>query len=139
MEPRRDSECVTEGIRVIARPVYLPDHSDPDHENPRARRYAFGYTIIIRNEGDSPARLMRRHWVIVDANGERQDVEGVGVIGEQPRLEPGDEFEYTSWAPIHTAWGTMEGEYLMRRDDGSSFNARIGRFYLVAEPAPASV
>lgn len=139
MQRKNESDCVTEGIRVIARPVYLADHSDPEHENPRARRFAFGYTIIIRNEGEAPARLMRRHWVIVDANGERQDVEGQGVIGEQPRLEPGDEFEYTSWAPIHTAWGTMEGEYTMRRDDGSSFEAVIGRFYLVAELEPASV
>jgi ApaG protein len=139
MERKRDSDCVSEGIRVIARPVYLADHSDPDHENPRARRFAFGYTITIRNEGEAPAQLLRRHWVIVDANGERQDVEGEGVVGEQPRLEPGDEFEYTSWAPIHTSWGTMEGEYTMRRDDGSTFDARIGRFYLVAELETASV
>ncbi len=139
MERKNESEQMSEGIRVIARPVYLADHSDPDHENPRARRFAFGYTIIIRNEGDAGARLVRRHWVIVDANGERQDVQGEGVIGEQPYLEPGDEFEYTSWAPIHTAWGTMEGEYTMRRDDGSHFEAGVGRFYLVAELETASV
>jgi len=139
MERQLDSECVSEGVRVIARPVYLVDHSDPDHENPRSRRFAFGYTIVIRNEGSEPARLMRRHWVIVDAIGERQDVDGEGVVGEQPRLEPGDEFEYTSWAPIHTPWGTMEGSYSMRRDDGSHFEATIGRFYLVAEAVPAGV
>jgi len=136
---RHDSECVTEGIRVAACPVFLPEHSDPDAENPRSRRYAFGYKITIRNEGTAAARLLGRHWVIVDAHGERQDVEGDGVVGEQPRLEPGEEFEYTSWAPLHTAWGTMEGEYRMERDDGSRFGARVARFYLVAEDEPAAV
>ncbi len=136
---RHDSECVTEGFRVAARPVYLPEHSDPDAENPRSRRFAFGYKITIRNEGDAPARLLSRHWVIVDAHGDRQDVAGEGVVGEQPRLEPGEEFEYTSWAPIHTPWGTMEGEYEMARDDGTRFRVGVGRFYLVAEDEPAAV
>ncbi len=139
MDARRESECVSEGVRVIARPVYLAEHSDPDHENPRSRRFAFGYTIIIHNEGSEAARLLRRHWVIVDANGERQDVQGEGVIGEQPYLEPGDEFEYTSWAPIHTPWGTMEGSFTMRRDDGAYFEASVARFYLVSEMEPAGV
>ncbi len=136
---RHDSECVTEGMRVVVCPVYLPEHSDPDAENPRARRFAFGYKVTIRNEGARAARLLARHWVIVNANGERRDVEGDGVVGEQPRLAPGEEFEYTSWAPIHTPWGTMEGSYTMQRDDGGRFEVGIGRFYLVAEDEPAAV
>lgn len=136
---RHNSECVTEGIRVEVCPVYLPEHSDPDAENPRARRFAFGYKVTIRNEGETSARLLRRHWVIVDANGEAHEVDGDGVVGEQPYLGPGDEFEYTSWAPIHTSWGTMEGEYEMEREDGSRFRARIARFYLVAETEASAV
>jgi len=135
----RGSECVTEGIRVCAEPVYLPDHSDPDAENPKARRFAFGYTIRIENQGSEPARLMRRRWTIVDAHGGAQEVEGDGVIGEQPHLEPGESFEYQSWAPLQTSWGTMEGVYEMSRDDGRSFLVKVARFYLVAELEPAGV
>lgn len=119
------SEVVTEGIRVGAAALYLPQESDPDED-----RYAFGYTIVISNEGDSPAQLLARHWLIIDANGRREDVRGPGVVGETPRLEPGQAFKYQSFCPLHTGWGTMEGSYTMRRDDGQTFDANIGRFYL---------
>ena len=119
------SDEVTQGIRVGASAFYLPQESDPDEE-----RFAFGYTIVIANEGDSPARLLRRHWVIIDANGHREDVRGPGVVGETPRLEPGQAFKYQSLCPIGTPWGTMEGSYTMQRDDGETFEAKIGRFYL---------
>ena len=120
------SDEVTEGIRVGASAFYLAQESDPDED-----RYAFGYTIVISNEGDTPAQLLRRHWVIIDANGHREEVRGPGVVGETPRLEPGQAFKYQSFCPLRTPWGTMEGEYLMRRDDGATFEAKIGRFYLV--------
>ena len=119
------SDEVTEGIRVGAAAFYLPQESDPDED-----RYAFGYTIVIANEGDRPAQLLSRHWVIIDANGHREEVRGPGVVGETPRLEPGQAFKYQSFCPIKTTWGTMEGSYTMQRDDGEKFEARIGRFYL---------
>jgi ApaG protein len=119
------SEAMTEGIRVGAAAFYLPQESDPHQA-----RYAFGYTIVIANEGDAPAQLLSRHWVIIDADGEREEVRGPGVVGETPRLEPGQAFKYQSFCPLRTAWGTMEGSYTMRRDDGSEFEAKIGRFYL---------
>jgi ApaG protein len=119
------SEQLTEGIRVGAAAFYLPQESDPDED-----RYAFGYTIVISNEGDTPAQLLRRHWLIIDANGHREEVRGPGVVGETPRLEPGQAFKYQSFCPIGTEWGTMEGSYTMQRDDGSTFEAKVGRFYL---------
>ena len=127
------SEAVTEGIRVGAAAFYLPQESDPDED-----RYAFGYTIVISNEGDRPAKLINRHWVIIDAEGERNEVRGPGVVGEQPRLEPGQAFKYQSFCPLKTPWGTMEGSYTMQRDDGETFSATIARFYLrlpAREPA----
>ena len=119
------SEELTEGIRVGASAFYLPQESDPDE-----RRFAFGYTIVIANEGERPARLLSRHWVIIDAEGRREEVRGPGVVGETPRLEPGQAFKYQSMCPLRTPWGTMEGSYTMRRDDGERFEARVGRFYL---------
>ena len=119
------SDEITQGIRVGAAAFYLPQESDPDDN-----RYAFGYTIVIANEGDRPAQLLRRHWVIIDANGHREDVRGPGVVGETPRLEPGQAFKYQSFCPLGTPWGTMEGTYTMQRDDGDTFEAKIGRFYL---------
>ena len=122
------SEQVTQGVRVGASAFYLPQESDPDED-----RYAFGYTIVISNEGNRPAKLLSRHWVIIDANGHREEVNGPGVVGETPRLEPGQAFKYQSFCPLRTPWGTMEGTYQMKRDDGSTFDASIGRFYLRVE------
>lgn len=122
------SSVVTEGVRVEACPCFLPNHSNPDEG-----RYIFGYLIRITNSGDTPVQLLERHWHIADANGETHEVRGEGVIGVQPRLEPGESHEYTSFCPLGTRWGTMEGSYLMVRDDDSAFDARVGRFYLVAE------
>jgi ApaG protein len=127
------SDATTQGIRVGAAAFYLPHESDPDED-----RYAFGYTIVISNEGDRPAKLINRHWVIIDAEGERNEVRGPGVVGEQPRLEPGQAFKYQSFCPLKTPWGTMEGSYTMQRDDGETFSATIARFYLrlpAREPA----
>lgn len=125
-----DVDQPSPGVRVRVRPEYLPDHSDPD-----ARRFVFGYRIRIRNEGAEPVTLISRHWIIVDGDGDRHDVEGDGVVGHQPRLEPGEAFEYASYCPLETRWGTMEGVYHMRLDDGSMFHARVARFFLVAPGA----
>src|SRR5687767_14356732 len=97
--PRRDhgSDALTKGIRVVVRPRYLPEQS-----NPAERQFLFAYRITIRNEGDEPATLLRRHWVVVDADGESHEVHGDGVIGQRPRLEPGGQFEYSSHCPLPT-------------------------------------
>ena len=127
------SEDVTQGIRVGATAFYLPQESDPDE-----RRYAFGYRIVIVNEGDQPAQLLRRHWIIIDGDGHREEVRGPGVVGETPRLQPGEAFKYQSFCPLPTPWGTMEGSYTFQRDDGETFEVAIGRFYLrtpAREPA----
>ena len=104
---------------------YLDDQSAPDED-----RYVFAYTIQIRNTGKLPARLVARHWVITDANGRVEQVDGEGVVGEQPWLRPGEAFEYTSGAVIATGLGTMQGTYEMLADDGTSFEARIPAFTL---------
>ena len=119
------SDTVTEGVRVGATAFYLPDQSEPEN-----RKYLFGYTIVVSNEGTAPAKLVSRRWLIIDADGRREEVQGPGVVGQTPRLEPGQAFKYQSLCPLRTKWGTMEGTYEMRRDDGQTFDARIGRFYL---------
>jgi len=104
---------------------YLDDQSEPDQD-----RYVFAYTIHIRNDGKVPARLLARHWIITDANGNVQEVTGDGVVGEQPWLRPGEDFSYTSGAVLETHLGTMHGSYAMLADDGTRFDAPIPRFTL---------
>lgn len=104
---------------------FLDDQSEPDEG-----RFAFAYTIRIRNAGDVPARLLTRHWVITDANGKIQEVRGDGVVGEQPWLRPGEQFEYTSGAVLETHVGTMRGSYAWVADDGTAFDAPIPTFTL---------
>lgn len=110
-------------IQIATR--FLDDESKPDQD-----RYVFAYTISIRNLGRLPAQLLSRHWIITDASGKTEEVRGDGVIGEQPRIEPGEEFTYTSGAVLATAVGTMEGSYDMVGDDGTCFNAPIPPFTL---------
>ena len=112
-------------IEVIVATRFLDDQSIPEDD-----RYVFAYTIRIRNVGDVTAQLLSRHWVITDANGKVQEVRGDGVVGEQPRLRPGDEFEYTSGAVLETPLGTMQGSYRMQADDGTEFDAPIASFTL---------
>jgi ApaG protein len=119
------SDTTTEGIRVRAIASYLSDQS-----NPAENKFIFAYKISIANEGTKRARLLSRHWVIINGIGDREDVEGPGVIGKTPNLAPGDVFEYTSFCPLDTEWGTMEGTYRMQREDGATFHVAIGRFYL---------
>jgi len=104
---------------------YLDDQSEPEQD-----RYVFAYTIRIQNSGKVPARLLKRHWIITDANGKTEEVEGDGVVGEQPYLRPGEKFEYTSGAVLETDLGTMRGDYQMLADDGTRFAAAIPAFTL---------
>jgi ApaG protein len=120
------STAVTDGIRVTVRSAYRADRSEP-----AARRWLFSYTVRIANEGEEPAQLVARRWIITDANGERDQVTGDGVVGHQPRLAPGEQFEYTSFCVLKTPHGSMRGRYRMIRDDGTSFDARIAPFALV--------
>ena len=101
-----------------------------DQSAPEEGRYVFAYTIHIRNEGNVPARLLGRRWLITDGNGQVEEVHGDGVVGEQPRLEPGEQFTYTSGATLPTSVGTMEGRYDMIGDDGTRFDAPIPPFTL---------
>jgi len=110
-------------VRVQAR--FLADQSTPEDG-----RFVFAYTIRIHNAGKMPARLISRHWLITDDNGKVQEVRGDGVVGEQPWLRPGEDFEYTSGAILETAIGTMRGSYQMLADDGTEFEAPIDAFTL---------
>jgi ApaG protein len=119
------SDTTTEGIRIQAQAQFMEADSDPG-----ADQFLFAYRIVITNTGTKPARLKARHWVILDADHRREDVHGEGVVGKTPRLAAGESFAYTSGCPLRSEWGTMEGSYLMERDDGRTFHVRIGRFVL---------
>jgi len=112
-------------IRVDVETSYVEGQSSPDED-----RFVFAYTITIRNEGQVAARLLTRHWVITDANGKVQEVRGEGVVGEQPHLEPGQGFRYSSGAVIETPVGSMQGSYRMEAEDGHHFDAPIAPFTL---------
>lgn len=112
-------------IEVDVETAFVDEQSDPERD-----RYVFAYTITIRNVGEVAARLLTRHWVITDANGRIQEVRGEGVVGEQPHLEPGEGFRYTSAAMIETPVGSMHGSYQMLADDGTQFDADIPAFSL---------
>jgi ApaG protein len=112
-------------IDVAVRTQYLADQSDP-----AAGRYVFAYAVTISNAGTVPAQLISRHWVITDASGAVQEVRGLGVIGHQPLLEPGQSFEYSSGCSLATPVGTMKGTYQMTAEDGVQFDAPIPEFLL---------
>jgi ApaG protein len=112
-------------IVVDVSTAYVAEQSDP-----REKRFVFAYTITIKNEGEMPARLLARHWIITDANGKVQEVRGEGVVGEQPYLKPGQGFRYSSGAVLETPVGAMQGSYQMVADDGRRFDAPIAPFSL---------
>ncbi len=112
-------------IEVEVDTHYMESESEPD-EN----RYVFAYTVTIRNNSETPAKLLTRHWVITDANGKVQEVKGEGVVGENPHLKPGEGFQYTSGTMLETSMGTMGGSYQMVTDDGMEFDATIPDFLL---------
>jgi len=124
--PITTSEAVTEGLRVAVRARYSEEHSEP-----AASRWFFLYTITLSNEGDQRVQLLSRHWLIIDATGRTEEVQGAGVVGKQPTLEPGESFEYTSGCPLATPYGSMSGTYEMARADGTRFDAEIAVFQLL--------
>ena len=106
-------------------PSYLEEQSDPScHE------YAFAYTVTIVNSGEVAAQLIGRHWVITDATGHTEEVRGLGVVGHQPMLKPGEKFEYTSWTRLNTPHGLMQGTFLCMTDEAHPFDAPIEPFSL---------
>jgi ApaG protein len=112
-------------IEVAVATEYMPEQSDPGEE-----RYFFAYHITVTNKGSAAAQLVSRHWIITDANGKVEEVRGLGVVGHQPLLRPGESFEYTSGCPLATPVGTMQGSYQMVAEDGERFDVPITEFVL---------
>jgi ApaG protein len=116
---------MSNGIRITVRPLFMDDRSDPDQQ-----QFVFAYFVRIENVGNEDAHLLRRRWLIHDSIGEDLEVEGEGVVGEQPLIEPGGLHEYSSFCVLKSSSGFMEGHYLFARPDGSTFTADIPRFIL---------
>ena len=112
-------------MTVTVRTQYLEDQSDPDRSH-----YVFAYAVTIKNSGNVASQVISRHWVITDANNHVQEVRGLGVVGHQPLLQPGEQFEYTSGTTLATPHGTMHGEYFCVAEDGEQFESAIPEFVL---------
>ncbi len=121
------SSAVTQGVQVEVQARYVPEESAP-----LERQFFFVYRVRISNLGPEAVRLESRHWIVLDGRGREEHARGPGVVGEQPRLEPGEAFEYTSFCPLRTPNGSMRGTYRMVRDDGSCFDATVAGFSLLA-------
>jgi ApaG protein len=119
------STALTNGIMVTVRTQYIPERSSLS-----GRQFAFAYTVQISNQGEVTARLESRHWIITDSSGRVEEVRGPGVVGVQPRLRPGESFEYTSWCVLGTPSGEMRDTYQMVTDRGEQFDADIAPFRL---------
>jgi ApaG protein len=119
------SDTTTRGVRIIVQPRFVPEQSDP-----AGGQYLFAYHITIRNEGKVQVQLLSRHWIITNGEGRVEEVRGPGVVGYQPTLKPGEEFQYTSGCPLDTPVGTMHGSFQMVTESGDSFDARIEPFRL---------
>lgn len=124
-KPERQCSAVTDGIRVEVQSHYIESQSSSSDS-----RYVFAYQVRVSNEGEAPAQLISRHWVITHGDGKTEEVRGPGVVGHQPLLQPGQSFEYSSGCILKTPWGTMHGEYQMVRPDGAPFDADIAPFLL---------
>ena len=122
------SDAVTRGVRVHVESEYAAERSRPANNE-----WFFLYTVTITNEGAEPVQLVTRHWIITDGTGHVEEVRGPGVVGKQPRLEPGESFEYTSGCPLTTPFGVMEGTYQMVSGAGDRFDVKIAPFTL-SEP-----
>ncbi len=112
-------------LTVLVKTQYLENQSDPDRSN-----YVFAYAVTIKNTGQVAAQLISRHWIIVDANNQTQEVRGLGVVGHQPLLQPGEQFEYTSGTSLTTSQGSMHGKYFCVAEDGEQFEVMIPEFVL---------
>ncbi|HHN73956.1 MAG TPA: Co2+/Mg2+ efflux protein ApaG [Acidobacteria bacterium] len=119
------SVSVTRGVRVEVSSRYLAERSQPAQDF-----YFFAYRIIISNDSSDALQLISRHWIITDGRGQVEQVRGSGVVGKQPRLQPGEKFEYSSFCPLTTPRGSMRGSYLMQADQGPSFEVEIASFTL---------
>lgn len=119
------SDTTTRGIRIRVTPSYVPEQSDPDED-----RYFFAYHIVIENQGEVPAQLVSRHWIITDGDGSTSEVRGLGVVGLQPVLAPGGRHEYSSACPLQTPVGSMQGSFQMVTAGGEHFDALIAPFSL---------
>jgi ApaG protein len=119
------SETVTRGIRVKVESEFVPERSDPHNGE-----FFFAYHVTIENHGSEPVRLLSRHWIITDGMGKEEQVRGPGVVGKQPRLAPGEAFQYSSACPLSTQIGSMHGSYRMVTDGGETFDAEIAPFTL---------
>ncbi|HSR68197.1 MAG TPA: Co2+/Mg2+ efflux protein ApaG [Acidobacteriota bacterium] len=119
------SDTTTREIRVQVKSYYVEERSSPQNN-----LYFFAYKVVITNQGADTAQLISREWIITDFNGKVERVQGPGVVGEQPVLKPGESFEYTSFCPLSTPFGSMEGNYKMKLENGESFQARIAPFSL---------
>ncbi len=128
MNSKKGSECVTRGIKITVMPEFIPGiyHGQKG-------KNLFSYLVTISNESDDLVVLQSRHWIIIDADGRKEEVDGDGVVGYKPELKPGTSFTYSSFCPLDTEWGTMEGRFTMALGDGSEFDVEIKRFYLVKE------
>jgi ApaG protein len=124
------SDTTTRGVRVEVRTAYVPERSSPADS-----QYFFAYRIRISNVGEETVQLLSRHWVISDGEGHMEHVRGPGVVGEQPVLQPGEAFEYTSFCPLRTPIGSMQGTYQMVTAGGTSFDAEIAPFSLAVPNA----
>ncbi len=113
------------GMNISVKTQFLENQS-----NPEADQFTFSYTVTITNTGDVAAQLISRHWSIHDANGVHREIKGLGVVGHQPLLEPGESFEYTSGTPLKTATGSMNGSYFFVAEDGERFDVPIPEFFL---------
>ena len=123
-------ESITEGVRVNVEAIYMETHSYPEKN-----RYVFAYRIRLKNFSQRTVQLLRRHWIITDSNGETNEVHGEGVVGEQPVLEPDQEYEYTSGSHLKSPVGTMQGSYQMETTDGEKFEVTIPCFTLAVPGA----
>lgn len=120
-----ESDTRTRGVRITVQPQYVPEQSDP-----AAQRWLFAYHITIRNEGSETVQLLSRHWIITNGEGRTEEVKGPGVVGQQPTLSPGQQFQYSSGCPLDTPVGTMHGSFQMVTDNGERFDAFIEPFRL---------
>jgi len=119
------SDTITNGIRIRVTSNYVMNKS-----NPAENRFLYSYRVVISNEGLEESTLISRHWIISNSFGQVEEVRGAGVVGETPTIYPGESFEYISFCPLDTEWGTMEGSYQMQQKNGSVFDALISSFLL---------
>lgn len=119
------SHALTDGVEVTVRVGFVESQSAPEDD-----RYFFAYEVTVENVGDEAVQLVSRHWIIADGTGEEREVRGPGVVGEQPVIEPGELFSYTSYCPIETPVGSMRGSFRMVKGDGAAFDAKVAPFTL---------